>query len=159
MPPHILVLLYVTCLFPYQMSYCNSHFISNLPFIYKRIDVSRYMSSRNPVFFSTLISSINLIIIEKLIAPLSKNSEINEEHTLILPLLSVLTFYNITMDNINYVLYIFLLTLCYISIIPFTSIFHSVTMFTSHIVYDINVLCYFFLIATRDYTLSFTPLI
>ena len=47
------------------------------------------------------------------------------------------------MDNINDILYIFLFTLCYIGIIPFTSIFHAITIFTNHIVYYMNVLCYF----------------
>ena len=69
-------------------------------------------------------------------------SEINEQHTLILPLLSVLTLQITIMDNINDILYIFLFTLFYISIIPFTSIFHTITIFTNHIVYYINVLCY-----------------
>ena len=83
------------------------------------------------------------------------NSSFNEEPILILPLLSVLTLHNTTMDNINHILYIFLFTLCYISIIPFTSIFHTVTMFTNHTFYYINVLCCASsLIATRDYTLS-----
>ena len=47
-------------------------------------------------------------------------------------MLRILTFHNTTMDNINYLLYKFVFTLCYISIIPFTSIFHAVTMFTNH---------------------------
>ena len=113
-------------MFPYQMSYCNPSFISNLPSIYKRINVSRYMYQ---------------YICQTEIAPIKKNSEINEEHTLILPLLSVLTLHNTTMDNINNILIIFLFTLCYISIIPFTSILHVITIFTNHIVYYINVLC------------------
>ena len=63
------------------------------------------------------------------------------EYTLIL-LLSVLTLQITIMDNINDIVYIFLFTLCYISIIPFTSIFHTITIFTNHIVYYINELCY-----------------
>ena len=114
-------------MFPYQMSYCNPCFISNLPSIYKRINVSRYMYE---------------YIYQTEIAPLSKNSEINEQHTLILPLLSVLTLQITIMDNINDIVYIFLFTLFYISIIPLTSIFHTITIFTNHIVYYINVLCY-----------------
>ena len=43
----------------------------------------------------------------------------------------------------NDILYIFLFTSCYISIIPFTSIFHAITIFTNHIVHYINELCYF----------------
>ena len=118
----------VCYMFPYQMSYCNARFIANLPSIYKIINVSRYMYE---------------YIYQTEIVPLSKKSEINEEHTLILPLLSVLTLQITIMDSINDILYIFLFTLCYISIIPFTSIFHAITIFTNHIVYYINVLCYF----------------
>ena len=69
----------VCYMFPYQMSYCNHSFISNYPSIYKRINVSRYMFEY-------------IYIYQTEIAPISKNSEINEEHTLLLPLLSVLTY-------------------------------------------------------------------
>ena len=71
------------------------------------------------------------------------NSSFNEEHILLLPLLSVLTLHNTTMDNINHILYIFLFTLYYISVVPFASIFHTVTMFTNHTFYYVNVLCYY----------------
>ena len=78
---------------------------------------------------------------------------------LILPLLRVLTLHNTTMDYINHSLYIFLFTLCYISIISSTSVLHTVTMFTNHTFYYINVLCYFINHHLRLYLYLYTIII